>query len=249
MGTGTFVNINTGSAPVGTQTGLYPLIAWRLNGRTTYMVEANATSTGTLIEWAQQMRYFQTESSNGSSSSSEIAQSASVAESVESSGGVTVAPALNGLLAPYNNPAAKAAVLGVSYTTRPAHVARAVLEAVAFRAAQLTFLVAGDVKIPLKEIRVDGGVARNDFIVSRLASLLGSVTRPDNLDMTALGAALLAGLGANVWDSLETVRTVRAQHMQSDAQGHQHRFVADDATRDSIRHAYSHWIEQMQRVL
>src|SRR5262249_7729004 len=125
-----------------------------------------------------------------------------MARSVDSTGGVYVVPAFVGLGAPYWEPRARGAILGLSRGTTAQHVVRATLESIAYQTRDLVDAMQRDSGVPLRELRVDGAVARNDFLMQFQADILGtSVVRPKFTETTALGAAYLAGLAAGVWKS------------------------------------------------
>jgi glycerol kinase len=123
-----------------------------------------------------------------------------LAASVEDAGGVVFVPAFTGLGAPYWDPDARGAILGLSRGTGAAHIARAAVESIAFQSAELLFAMQADAGVPLAELRVDGGATGNDALMQFQADLLGvPVLRPAITECTALGAALLAGLGTGLW--------------------------------------------------
>ena len=127
-----------------------------------------------------------------------------LAASVPDTGGVTIVPAFTGLGAPYWDPDARGAILGLTRGTGRAHIARAALEAIALSSAELIAAMTGDLGAPILELRVDGGAANDDLLMQMQADFSGiPVLRPKQTETTALGAAYLAGLGAGVWSSQE----------------------------------------------
>jgi glycerol kinase len=130
-------------------------------------------------------------------SSSEIE---SLARSESDHGGVYVVPAFTGLGSPYWDPYARGSIIGITRGTTKGHIARAALEAIAFQSAELLLAMQQDAEHPLRELRVDGGAARNDLLMQFQADLLGvPVIRPAVTETTALGAAYLAGIAAGFW--------------------------------------------------
>jgi glycerol kinase len=129
-----------------------------------------------------------------------------LALSVPDTAGVSVVPALTGLGAPDWDPRARGAILGLTRGTTKGHIARAALEAIALSSAELVAAMNADLPKPIAQLRVDGGAARNDLLMQMQADFTGiPVLRPRNTETTALGAAYLAGLGAEVWPSPEEV--------------------------------------------
>lgn len=199
MGTGTFMNINTGDKPHTSIAGLYPVVGWRLGSEVVYLAEGNAADTGTAVEWAQQLELF-----------SEVSQTDSMASSVEDSDGVCFVPSFSGLQAPLNDPMACASFMGLKPSTTKNHLVRAILESVAFRSKQLYETMLRETNIPINKIRADGGVCTNDFVMQLTADLFGrKVSRPAHHDMSCLGAAFVAGLGTGFWSSREQLKKLQ----------------------------------------
>lgn len=196
-GTGAFVLLNTGETPVASGHGLLTTVGWRIDGRTTYALEGSAFIAGAAVQWLRDgLGFFQ--------SSAEVE---SLAASVPDAGGVSFVPALAGLGAPHWRPDARGLLCGLTRGTTRAHIARAVLEGVALQITDILDAMAQDAGRPLKELRVDGGAARNDLLMQFQADVLGvDCVRPTLLETTAMGAAYLAGLGVGFWASPAAVR-------------------------------------------
>ncbi|XP_049960923.1 putative glycerol kinase 5 isoform X1 [Schistocerca serialis cubense] len=191
LGTGTFLNVNTGQTPHASVAGLYPLIGWKLDDEITYIVEGASNDTGSLINWAQTVGWLKSPE-----------ESEQLATSVKDSGGVFFIPAFSGLQAPVNNPQATAGFLGVTPQTERAHIIRAILESLVFRVLQLYEALKEEANYTCTSIRIDGGVSQNTFVAQMLADLTGvKVERSTTADTSALGAGFLAGLAAGVWKS------------------------------------------------
>ena len=191
LGTGTFLTVNTGSYVHASTSGIYPLVGWKIGSEMCYVAEGHSPSTGSAIEWAKKFALFE-----------DVAVTEKLAESVEDSGGVYFVPAFDGLQVPYEDPTATAAIFGLNHETRKEHVLRALLESFAFQLKYLHSTIHKELNLngggPIK---VDGGVANNNFVLQTASDLIGVVIqRPDNLDMTVLGVAFLAGLAAKFWD-------------------------------------------------
>uniref|UniRef100_A0A667ZEZ9 Glycerol kinase 5 n=1 Tax=Myripristis murdjan TaxID=586833 RepID=A0A667ZEZ9_9TELE len=199
MGTGTFMDINTGSKPHTSVAGLYPLVGWKIGSEVVYLAEGNAADTGTAINWAQELELF-----------SDVQQTSAMAYSVPDSDGVCFVPSFSGLQAPLNDPKACASFMGLRPSNTKCHLVRAILESVAFRNKQLYETMLRETNIPINKIRVDGGVCTNDFVMQLTADLFGrKISRPQYCEMSCLGAAFVAGLGAGFWRSQEDLKKLQ----------------------------------------
>ena len=189
-GTGSFLLLHTGDEPKPSAHRLLTTIAWSIAGRTEYALEGAIFVTGAAVQWLR----------DGLGLIAEAADIEPLAASVPDSGGVTFVPALTGLGSPHWDPGARGTVVGISRGTTAAHLARATLEAIAFQTRDVLEAMTHDAGVPLAELRVDGGAARNDLLLQIQADVLGvPVVRPTNVETTALGAAFLAGLAVGVW--------------------------------------------------
>ncbi len=202
-GTGCFTLMNVGEEPVRSKAGLVTSVGWSVGGRTTYALEGSVFNAGSTIQWLRdELKLI------GSAPECDR-----LAESVPSSGGVYIVPAFTGLGAPYWDMYARGTIVGLTRGTTRAHIARAVLDAIAF---QVTDLVrAMDASCPLTVLRVDGGASVSDILMQTQADLLRlPVDRPAQVETTAFGAAALAGLAAGVWSSPEELEKLRrSQHV------------------------------------
>ena len=195
-GTGCFLLLNTGEVPVASTRGLLTTIAWRMGGRTTYALEGSVFIAGAAIQWLR----------DGLGLLKHARDSEAMARSVPGTGGVYFVPAFVGLGAPHWDMYARGTIVGLTRGTTAAHLARAALEAIAFQSRDVLAAMAADACIAVKELRVDGGAAANDFLCQFQADIMNvAVLRPTVIETTALGAAYLAGLGAGVWRSLDEV--------------------------------------------
>ncbi|XP_030607718.1 glycerol kinase 5 [Archocentrus centrarchus] len=199
MGTGTFMDINTGSKPHTSVVGLYPLVGWKIGSEVVYLAEGNAADTGTAIKWAQKLELF-----------SDVQETSAMAYSVSDSDGVCFVPSFSGLQAPLNDPKACASFMGLKPSTSKSHLVRAILESIAFRNKQLYETVLRETRIPITKIRVDGGVSSNDFVMKLTADLFGrKITRPQHHEMSCLGAAFVAGLEVGFWRTREELKRLQ----------------------------------------
>ena len=198
-GTGCFLLMNTGSAAPRSKTGLVTTIAWGLGGRVEYALEGSVFVAGAAVQWLR----------DGLGLIERAADSEAVARSVEDTGGVYLVPAFVGLGAPYWDERARGAMVGLTRGTTRAHIVRAALEAIAYQTRDVVECIGQDSGIALETLRVDGGACENDFLMQFQADMLGvPVHRPAVLEVTAKGAALLAGLGVGFWTD---AREIEAQ--------------------------------------
>lgn len=192
-GTGSFLLLNTGAEARPSSNGLLTTIAWRLGDVATYALEGSVFVTGAAVQWLRDELQI-------ISSASEIE---ALAASVPDSGGVYFVPAFTGLGTPHWDAHARGAILGLTRGTSRAHIARAALEAACFQSCDALDAMQADAARPLTELRVDGGMTRNNLLLQLQADILGMpVTRPSVTETTALGAGYLAGLAAGFWSSV-----------------------------------------------
>ncbi|CAH9056522.1 unnamed protein product [Cuscuta epithymum] len=203
-GTGAFILLNTGEEAIKSNHGLLSTLAYKLgpNAPANYALEGSIAIAGAAVQWLR-------DSLNIISSASEIEE---LASKVDSSGGVYFVPAFNGLFAPWWRDDARGICIGITRFTNKSHIARAVLESMCFQVRDVLESMhkdageKGEVKNDLGEfvLRVDGGATVNNLLMQIQADLLGSpVVRPADIETTALGAALAAGLAIGVWTESE----------------------------------------------
>ena len=201
FGTGSFLLMNTGEKRVASKSGLLTTVAWRLKDdrKMTYALEGGAFVCGAAVQWLRdQVQFF--------NSSAEVE---ALARQVPSTEGVYLVPAFVGLGAPYWDPDARAAVLGMTRGTTRAHLARATLEAMALQNVDILQAMEKDLGRRLASVRVDGGAVENDLLMQMQADFIGGpVERPRQIESTVLGAAFLAGLGVGYWGNLSEIRKV-----------------------------------------
>ena len=205
-GTGSFVMLNTGSNIVQSTHGLISTIALACEpGRATYALEGSIFATGTAVQWLR----------DGLGIIAHASEVEALARSVPDPAGCVFVPAFVGLGAPYWDPHARAALTGITRGTTRAHIARAVLDAIAYQTVDVIRAMETDAGVTLHELLVDGGVAANDYVMQRQADLLGTpVVRPAGLEVTALGAAGLAGLQCGAWDAVPRVPRARSKRFE-----------------------------------
>ncbi len=196
-GTGSFVLMNVGNAPPTAKEGLLTTVAWVLgDGKPTYALEGAIFATGAAIQWLR-------DGINIIDQSSDIGP---LATSVADSGGVVVVPAFTGLGSPWWDPQARGTIMGITRGTTRAHIARAVVESIAYQTRDVVDAMSQASGVSIRDLRVDGGAAVMDFLLQFQANLLGvNVLRPTDLEATSLGAAYLAGLAEGIWPSVDAI--------------------------------------------
>ncbi len=192
-GTGAFVLTNMGENVPRSSNRLLGTVLMQHGGRRTYALEGSVFVAGSLVQWLRDALGLITSA----------AETEALARSVTDSGGVTIVPALSGLGAPHWNAEARGVIAGLSFASGRAEIARAALEAMAHQTHDLARAFAAD-GAPWNALRIDGGMSANDWMAQDLADMLElPVERPDMVETTALGAAILAGVGAGLFGSLE----------------------------------------------
>lgn len=195
-GTGCFTLLNTGSQPVWSKNNLLTTIAWRIGNKTTYALEGSVFIGGAVVQWLRDELGFVSTS----------AETEAMALSVPDSNGVQVVPAFVGLGAPYWDPDARGSILGLTRGSSRAHIVRAALESIAYQSEDLLSAMGADSETSVKLLKADGGATANSFLMQFQADISGiPVLLPENAEITALGAAYLAGLHCGYWESLAEI--------------------------------------------
>ena len=203
-GTGCFMMMNTGTAPIVSSNHLLTTIAWQLDGQVNYALEGSIFIGGAVVQWLR----------DGLGLIRQSRDVEALARSVPDSDGVYLVPAFAGLGAPHWNPHARGSLFGATRGTKAAHLARAALDSIAYQTMDVLKAMQADAGIDIAELRVDGGATANDLLMQFQADLLGvDVIRPKITETTALGAAYLAGLGCGYWSGLDEIQ----QQWQQDA--------------------------------
>jgi len=199
FGTGAFILTHVGAAPATSDSRLLSTVAWQIGGERRYALEGSVFVAGSLVQWLRDhMGLIAT-----------AAETEALARSVPDSAGVYLVPALSGLGAPWWRSDTRAVLSGLSFAATKAHVARAALEAMAYQACDLQRAFAAD-GATWTGLRIDGGMVANDWMAQDLADMLDlPVERPRFAETTALGAAMLAGVGAGIFTDLEQATTMR----------------------------------------
>ena len=233
-GTGCFALLNTGERMVRSRNRLLTTVAYRLDGRTTYAIEGSIFIAGAAVQWVR----------DGLRAIGDAGESEALARDLPDTGGVYLVPAFTGLGAPYWDPDARGAILGLTRDSDLRHIVRAALESVAYQTADLLAAMKDDVEgagagVLPETLRVDGGMVANDWVCQYLADILDCpVERPAVVETTALGAACLAGLAVGLYPSMAFI----AESWRADG-----RFVPalDAATR---RRRLEAWADAVARV-
>ena len=228
-GTGCFCIMNTGNVPVISKNKMLTTIAWQINGKVTYALEGSVFIAGALVQWLRdQLQIIP---------SAEAIES--LAKTVEDNGGVTFIPALSGLGAPYWDPEATGAIMGITRGTKKGHIARAAIEAIALRSRDIILEMQKDAEMPFPSLKVDGGASNNNLLMQIQSDLLEKkVVRPQTTETTALGAAFLSGLAIGFWKNEEELKRI----WKSDRV-----FTPQASTNRS--QIVEQWDRQMQRIL
>lgn len=191
-GTGCFCIMNTGKKAVASKNKMLTTIAWQIDGSVTYAIEGSIFTAGALVQWLRDQLHM----IDAADAIEDLAAS------VSDNGGITFVPALAGLGAPYWDPHATGAIMGITRGTEKGHIARAALEAIALRSRDIIIEMQKDAGVDFKTLKVDGGASNNNLLMQIQANLIDAhVIRPKVTETTAMGAAFLAGLATGFWSS------------------------------------------------
>ncbi len=195
-GTGGFMLMNTGTAPVNSHNGLVTTIAWGVDDKVEYALEGSIFVAGAAVQWLRdELGLIR-----------DAAESEVLAKSVPDANGCYVVPAFVGLGAPYWDQYARGAIVGLTRGVNRNHIVRATLESIAYQVNDVLMAMQEDSGMPITSLRVDGGACDNDFLMQFQADILNtSVVRPYCIETTAMGAAYLAGLAVGYWLSKEEI--------------------------------------------
>ncbi len=229
-GTGCFMLLNTGTAPISSKSGLLTTLAYKIGEQpATYALEGSIAITGALVQWLRDNLGIIQKS----------AEVEDLARTVEDSGGIYFVPAFSGLYAPYWRSDARGVIVGLTRYVNKGHLARAVLEATAYQTREVLDAMEKDSGVALKAMKVDGGMVYNDLLMGFQADILGvPVVRPKVAETTALGAAYAAGLSIGFWNSLEDLR----ENWQVNKTWQPH------MTAETRQRLYSGWLKAVERT-
>ncbi|GEO05198.1 glycerol kinase [Adhaeribacter aerolatus] len=196
-GTGCFMLMNIGDKPILSNNQLVTTVAWKINGQVQYALEGSIFIAGAVVQWLR----------DGLGIISHSAEVEELAQKVKSSDGVYLVPAFAGLGAPYWDQHARGTMVGLTRGTTAAHIARASLESIAYQTMEVLKAMEADAGVEIEELRVDGGATANNLLMQFQADLLQTrVVKPAITEVTAIGAAYLAGLATGFWQSTEEIQ-------------------------------------------
>ena len=229
-GTGSSVMMNIGKNILSSKSGLVTSIAWGMDNHIEYVFEGNINCTGATIKWlVEDLELIPNSKISGK-----------IAASIDSNGGVYLVPAFVGLSAPYWDSEAKASIRGISRGTKKAHIVRAAEESIAYQIRDILDLMVMESGIKLKELRVDGGAARDNFLMQFQANILNiAVVRNEIEELSAIGVVFMAGLAIGFWRSMEEIKALRAPDVIFNGK-------MDNEKRDKL---YNGWKEAVRRTL
>lgn len=227
-GTGSSIMMNIGNDPISAPTGLVTSVGFGRAGKIDYVFEGNIHCTGDTINWLV----------NDAEMISNSAESEKLALSVKDSNQVYFVPSFVGLGAPYWDNQARACISGMARNTKKAHIVRAALESIAYQIKDLIDLMVENASIPFREMRVDGGPTRNNFLMQFQSDMLQQVVVRSNIEeISALGAAFMAGLACGFWKDLDEIKSLRKVDKS----------FAPDMSTEEIEKLYSGWKVAVKR--
>lgn len=200
-GTGSFIIMNTGDKPIKSKNGLLTTIAFQVNGKVSYALEGSVFISGAAIQWLRdEMRLLY--------NSAESEWYANLVNKNDDQR-IYVVPAFTGLGAPYWNSYSRGAIFGIERATKREHIIKATLESLAYQSYDVIKAMAEDLREPIKSIKVDGGASNNDYLMQFQSDIAQrEIVRPSNIEVTALGAAYLAGLAVGFWNSISELQKI-----------------------------------------
>ena len=231
-GTGCFMLLNTGETPVLSNNRMLTTTAYRLMGRPTYALEGAIFVAGAAVKWLR----------DGVGVITDASQTHDMATAVADNNGVYMVPGFVGLGAPHWDPQARGLICGLTFSATAAHLARAALESVAYQTLDLARAMASDGAGDTRAVRVDGGMAANDWFCQFLADMLEvDVQRPHCLETTAMGAAFLAGIATGLWpDTASLAATWRCESLFRPRMKSDHRAAMIKGWRTAVRRSLLH---------
>lgn len=230
FGTGSSVLVNTGSARAEAEGGIVTALAWQINGEATYALEGIINFTGATIAWLRdQLRLIENP-----------AETEALAQAVPDNGGVYFVPAFVGLSAPYWQPNARAAIVGMTPGATREHIVRAALEAIAYQVRDVTDLMSRSAGIQLEAVHGDGGMVANRFLMQFVADVCRLVVQASQVaELSALGAAQAGMLGMGIYPDISALRELALPVARYTPQ----------ADRARVEAWYRGWLAAVQRVL
>jgi len=223
LGTGSSILWNTKNLSKSSENGMLTTIGWSIDGQVNYALEGVIVSCGSTLEWLKnQLDLF--------ASHQEIE---SMATSLPTNEGVYLIPAFSGMGAPYWKKDWKASIHGITFGTSKEHLVRAALESIAFQLKDVIQSIEKETKTSLKELKVNGGITANEFLMQFIADLLKTpITNMGITDVSAWGAALIAGLGAKLWENLESIPKLPCEMIKQ---------YTPSLTNENVSNSYQDW--------
>ena len=233
-GTGCFMLMNIGDKPILSKNNLITTIAWKIGNKVEYAFEGSIFIGGAVVQWLRDGLQI-------INSSSEVE---TLALKVKDNGGVFIVPAFAGLGAPHWNQFARGTIVGITRGTTNAHIARAALESIAFQTMDVLHAMEADAGTSIKELRVDGGATSDNLLMQIQADIINTtVIRPEVTEVTALGAAYLAGLAIGYWKNIEEIEQQWKEDRKFTPSGHDNKELINGWQR-AIKAAKA-WTEQV----
>ena len=239
-GTGCFLMLNTGDEKVETETGLLTTLACSLDENPVYALEGSVFVAGAAVQWLR----------DGIEIIKSAQETEEIATRIPDSGGVFVVPAFTGLGAPYWDPAARGAILGLTRGSTRAQIVRATLESIAYQSADVVTAMLHETGVTIDRLRVDGGAAANNFLMQFQADILGiDVERPAQIESTGLGAAYLAGMTTGIWNNIGELEGHRSQQAGLESDALKARVFSPQIDADQRNLKLAQWKKAVQRVM
>ena len=239
-GTGCFLMLNTGTEKVETKTGLLTTLACSLDENPVYALEGSVFVAGAAVQWLR----------DGIEIISSAQETEKIATRILDSGGIFVVPAFTGLGAPYWDPEARGAILGLTRGSTRDQIVRATLESIAYQSADVVAAMLSETTGAIDQLRVDGGAAANNFLMQFQADILGiDVERPAQIESTGLGAAYMAGITTGIWNNIEELETHRAGQTQPATDTLEAKVFSPQIDVDQRNQKLAQWKRAVQRVM
>ena len=239
-GTGCFLMLNTGTEKVETKTGLLTTLACSLDENPLYALEGSVFVAGAAVQWLR----------DGIQIIETAAETEAIASNIPDSGGIFVVPAFTGLGAPYWDPDARGAILGLTRGSTREQIVRATLESIAYQSGDIVSAMVTDAEMTIDKLRVDGGASANDFLMQFQADILGiDVERPSQIESTGLGAAYLAGITTGMWDNVEEIEANQSAQAELESTSLETRVFSPQIDTKQRSEKLAQWKQAVQRVM
>ncbi|MES2798052.1 MAG: glycerol kinase GlpK [Bacteroidota bacterium] len=223
LGTGSSIMMNIGEKPVISSSGMLTTICWSIGNRVDYALEGAIVSCGSTIEWLK----------NSLNLFEDVAETEKMAIDIPDNAGVYLIPAFSGLGGPHWQMSRKASIEGMTFGTTKNHIIRAALESIPYQIKDVVTAMEQDMQMPLKSISVNGGLTKNEFVIRFLVDLLGiELKKQQNPDISALGAAYLAGLKSEIYKSIEQITALNQQNTAT---------ILPDPANEVVKVGYQGW--------